>query len=411
MSNDGSPQTETDAVAVPGVGNGAGKEVRLGICQTHRMTLEARFNRLRLALDADGHAQAVLSHPETLAHLGCFETPVEDWPVSNPFVAVPALLCLGPEEAVLVVADFHAADVRARDIQVVTYRSYDFRSPPDPVGELRTALVAALDAAGIAAGPTGVELMSLPHAIAEWLREAGRTPVACDAAITSSRRGEPAPDLDAIRRASRLADVVQKAVKDHAAPGVSEAELAGLAAAAMYREAGRRVPAILTVTTGAEATATGGGVATGRVVRPGDLVLTDTSPWIDGAWSDSANAVSIGTPDAETRRRFDAVRRALHEGMSLCRPGVVARDVDRQVRELLAEHGPTYAHHTGHGIGAAWSEEPRITPYSDLQIEEGMVLALEPAIYQPGWGGIRLEHVFVVGAGGNEILTQFEHTL
>jgi Xaa-Pro dipeptidase len=375
------------------------------------MTLEARFDRLRLALDADGCAQAVLSHPETLARLGCFETPVEDWPVANPFVAVPALLCLGPEVAVLVVADFHAADVRVRDIEVVTYRSYDFRTPPDPPGELRAALSAALDAAGVAPGPTGVEVMSLPHAIAEWLREAGRMPVACDAAIASSRRGCPAPDLDAIRRASRLADIVQQAVKDHAEPGVGEAELAGLAAAAMNREAGRRVPAILTVTTGAAASATGGGVATGRVVQQGDLVLTDTSPWIDGAWSDSANAVFVGEPDGDTRRRFDAVRRALHEGIALCRPGAVAREIDRQVRELLAEHGPTYAHHTGHGIGAAWSEEPRITPYSEVVIEEGMVLALEPAIYRPGWGGIRLEHVFVVGVGGNEILTQFEHTL
>ncbi len=205
--------------------------------------------------------------------------------------------------------------------------------------------------------------------------------------------------------------MVQQAVKDHAAAGVSEAELAGLAAAAMFREAARRVPAILTVTTGPVATATGGGVATERVVQQGDLVLTDTSPWIDGAWSDTANAVYVGKPDGQTRRRFDAVRRALHDGISLCRPGAVAKDVDRNVRDLLSEFGPTYSHHTGHGIGAAWSQEPRITPYNDLRIEEGMVLALEPAIYEQGWGGIRLEHVFLVGASDNEILTRFEHTL
>jgi Xaa-Pro aminopeptidase len=363
----------------------------------------ADLDRLRADLDAAGHSQAVLSRPETLAALGCFEMPLEDWPVSNPFVAVPALLCLGPEVAVLVVADFHAADVRACGAQVLTYRSYDFQQEPDPGGELRAALLTALDAAGIGPGPTGVEALSLPHAVAEWLREAERTPVACEIAHE--------PELEAVRRACRLADVVQQAVKDHAAPGVSEAELAGLAAAAMFREAGRRVPAILTVSTGAEATATGGGVATSRVVQSGDLVLTDTSPWIDGAWSDTANAVFVGNPDRVTRDRFDAVRRALHDGIALCRPGVVARDVDRKVRELLTEHGPTYAHHTGHRIGAAWSEEPRITPYCDERLEEGMILALEPAIYLPGWGGIRLEHTFLVGASGNEILTQFEHTL
>jgi Xaa-Pro aminopeptidase len=363
------------------------------------------LDHLRAALDAAGHSQTVLSHPETLAAVGCFETPVEDWPVSNPFVTLPALLCLGPGGAVLVASDFHVADVRPSPARLVTYRSYDFEHAPDPAGELRKALLAALDETGFARGPTGIEARDLPHAVAEWLRESGRTPVACDDAVAVT------PDLEATRRACRLADVVQQAVKDHAEHGISEAELAGLAAAAAFREAGRRVPGILTVTTGAEATATGGGVATGRIVQAGDLVLTDSSPWIDGGWSDTANAVFVGEPDRTTRDRFDAVRRALHDGIALCRPGVVAKDVDRQVRAMLADHGPTYAHHTGHRIGAAWSEEPRITPYCEERIEAGMVLALEPAIYLPGWGGIRLEHTFLVGETDNEILTMFEHTL
>jgi Xaa-Pro aminopeptidase len=370
-----------------------------------------KLDDVRAALSAEGLDQAVLSHPQTLAALDVFETPAEDWPVSNPFVALPALLCVGPQNAVLVVADFHAGDVRASDASVISYRSYDFQREPDPAGELRRALAEALGTAGVALGRTGVEAMSLPCGVADWLCEAGRPPAACDAAVASALRSGPAPSLDAVRRACRLADVAQQAVKDNAAPGICEAELAGRAAAAMFREAGRRIPSILTVTTGAEATATGGGVATGRLVEAGDLVLTDTSPWIDGAWSDTANAVCVGTPDAVTRRRFDAVRRALHEGIELCRPGMVARDVDAAVRGMLAEHGPTYPHHSGHAIGAAWSEEPRITPYCDLRFEEGMVLALEPAIYRPGWGGIRLEHVFLVRESGNEILTMFEHTL
>jgi Xaa-Pro aminopeptidase len=363
------------------------------------------LDHLRTALHAAGHSQAVLSHPETLASIGCFEMPVEDWPAANPFVAVAALLCVTQDDAVLVVADFHAPDVRPSAAGVVTYRSYDFERPPDPRGELRAALVATLDESGFSRGPTGIEARHLPSEVADWLQMAGRPPVSCDAAVQLT------PSREAIERACRLSDVVQQAVKDRAEPGISEAELAGRAATAMFREAGRRVPAILTVTTGSEGTATGGGVATGRVVQQGDLVLTDTSPWIDGGWADTANAVFVGTPDRTTRRRFDAVRRALHEGIALCRPGVVAKDIDRRVRELLDEHGPTYGHHTGHRIGAAWSEEPRITPYCEERIEEGMVLALEPALYLAGWGGIRLEHTFLVGAQDNEILTRFEHTL
>ena len=381
------------------------------ICQTRRVISGTSLDRLRGRLAEAGHSHAVLSHPETLAVLGCFESPTEDWPVSNPFVAVSALLYLHPGGAVLIVADFHAGDVLASPARVVTYRSYDFEHRPDPAGELRAALLAALADAGHDAEAIGVEARHLPHAVSDWLRGAGRSPVACDDVVAAAGRAGDDTNLEAIRRACVLADVVQQAVKDHAAPGLSEAEVAGLAAAAMFRRAGRRVPAILTVTTGAEATATGGGVATARKIEAGDLVLTDTSPWVDGGWSDTANAVFVGSPDAVTRKRFDAVRRALHDGISLCRPGVVAKDIDRQVREMLAEHGPTYNHHTGHRIGAAWSEEPRITPYCDERLEEGMVLALEPAIYLPGWGGIRLEHVFRIGADGNEILTKFEHTL
>src|SRR5215471_10739249 len=119
------------------------------------------LDNLRSPLVSAGCSQAVLSDPETLAYLGCFEEPLEDWPVSNPFVAIPALLCLGPADAVLVVADFHLPDVRECGALVVSYRSYDYQKAPDPVGELRTALLRALDEAGAAPGQTGVEAMHL----------------------------------------------------------------------------------------------------------------------------------------------------------------------------------------------------------------------------------------------------------
>ncbi|HEY1367392.1 MAG TPA: hypothetical protein VGF23_09775 [Gaiellaceae bacterium] len=186
------------------------------------------FDRLRGAFEEIGLRQAVLSSAETLASLGCFELPAEDWPVGNPFVGSPAVLCLGPDDAVLVVADFHAGDVRPSEARVVTYRSYDFERAPDPAGELKRALTEA----GLAPGRTGIEAESLPALVADWLREAGCEPVACDRVVEASRLIKLPVELNAIRYASRLADVVQQAVKDHAAPGVSEAELAGLAAAA-----------------------------------------------------------------------------------------------------------------------------------------------------------------------------------
>jgi Xaa-Pro dipeptidase len=364
------------------------------------------IDRLRTALEEAGLERAVLSHPETLAHLCLFDPSVEEWPVANPFVASPALLVLDGDDATLLVASFHAGHASRSPVPVEQYRSYDYERLPAPEVELEAAL------RGLAGGPgdVGVEGSSLPVAVADVLRAEGAELTEIDDLVVRARRIKRPVELEAIRRASRLSDIVQASVKGLAHPGVSEAEVAAAAQAAMAREVGRRVPAILTVTTG-EATATGGWEATARVIEPGDLVLCDTSPWIDGHWSDSANAVCAGPPGNEQRRIFDRVRRALELAISLCRPGALACEVDAAVRAELADLGPTYGHHTGHGIGASWSEPPRITPYERIVLEEDMVLAVEPAFYAAGFGGIRLEHVFVVRAGGNEILTRFEHTL
>jgi Xaa-Pro dipeptidase len=368
--------------------------------------MQELIDRLRGALAEAGVERAVLSHPETLAHLCLFDPSVEEWPVANPFVASPALLVLAPGAATLLVASFHAAHAARSPVPVEQYRSYDYERAPAPAAELQAAL------RGLNGGPgrIGVEASSLPVAVADVLRAGGAELIPVDELVVAARRVKLPLELEAIRRASHLSDVVQRAVKELAQPGVSEAEVAAQAQAVMASEAGRRVPAILTVTTG-EATATGGWEATERRIAAGDLVLCDTSPWIDGHWSDSANAVCAGAPSGEQRRIFDRVRRALELAIALCRPGALARDVDAAVRAELADLGPTYPHHTGHGIGASWSEPPRITPYERIALEEGMVLAVEPAFYAAGFGGIRLEHVFVVRAGGNEVLTRFEHTL
>jgi Xaa-Pro dipeptidase len=362
------------------------------------------LHRLRAALEREGLKQAVLSHPETLAHVAGFEQPFEDWPVSDPFTAAPPLLVVTPDEATLVVPTFYAGRAEASPLPAVVARTHAFvGTPPDARAEFERTLE-------VRPGKTGVEAAALPLRVAELLRKRGVELVPVDRLVIEARWRKLPVEVAAIRRASRLADVVQQTVKDEARPGLTEAEVAGLAQAAMYREAGRRVPAVLTVTAG-EATGTGGDVAGARELREGDLVLTDTSPWIGGAWSDTANAVVVGEPSAEHRRIFDAVRAALEHAISLCRPGAVGGEIDRAVRESLSSWGPTYAHHTGHGLGASWCERPLILPGSEDVIDEDMVLAVEPAIYRDGWGGIRLEHVFVVRASGNEILTHFEHTL
>jgi Xaa-Pro aminopeptidase len=103
-----------------------------------------------------------------------------------------------------------------------------------------------------------------------------------------------------------------------------------------------------------------------------------------------------------------ALEGALHAGERLLHPGAAAGSVDRAVRGSIEAAGyPVYSHHTGHGLGLSQIEPPFIAPGgdTDMRLEPGCVIALEPGIYQPGVGGMRLENVYLVTGGEPELLT------
>jgi Xaa-Pro aminopeptidase len=369
-------------------------------------TTLARFG---LALREQGMDQALLAAPNTIAHLVGFEVDWENWPVGDPFTAAPPLLLIRDGEATLIVPKLFAAAATSVDCEVVVAPTHAFRgTPPDPIASLEET-VGSLP---IAAGPIGVDPGHLPVRVGDLLRRVGAETVSVEQLLIDSRRIKLPVEVNALRQAAALADTIQMAVKDSAEPGQSEAELAGLALAAAYRQGGRRVPANLTLNAGVGSSLPSASPGD-RVIEAGDVILTDTSPWTAGAWSDTANAIVVGEPTTEHRRLFDTLRATLEFAIGACRPGVRAGEVDRIVRErLAADYGDAiYKHHTGHGIGAMYYEPPHIVPGSDHLIDEGMVLCVEPAVYIPDRFGMRLEHVFRVGADGNEILSGFEHTL
>jgi Xaa-Pro dipeptidase len=348
--------------------------------------------------------QALVTDPELVAYLAGFSTPFEEWPVGNPFVPCASVLVVGSRRPVLVITSMYESWCAKDGPETFTYRSYDADSQPEPVRELESTLAQAMSYAGVEAGEVRVD-RTFPHFLVEHLQAHRLQPTQANI--------KPAPDEElgaSVARAARLADVAQARIAALVEPGRSELELAGLALAAMGEEAGHRVSAIMTITTG-PASGMRPGPATGRVVEDGDFVLCDVAPWRDGAWADAATTVCAGRPSMRQRRLFDAVRTALDLAVKLCSPGAIARDIDRAVRESLAGAGPVYRHHTGHGLGIRWWQEPEITPYGDTPLEEGMFIAVEPALYEPEIGGVRLEVTLRVGAAGNEILTQHDHRL
>jgi Xaa-Pro aminopeptidase len=136
----------------------------------------------------------------------------------------------------------------------------------------------------------------------------------------------------------------------------------------------------------------------------GDLLLVDLVPRVDGVWGDSCSTFVDAEPTVDQNRAHAAARAALHRGLEMLRPGTRSGDVDAAVRAVMADDGWEYPHHTGHGVGFAWHEEPRIVPDNDTVLEPGMVVALEPGTYTADWG-LRVEQVAVVTEAEPRVLS------
>ena len=149
-----------------------------------------------------------------------------------------------------------------------------------------------------------------------------------------------------------------------------------------------------------------------RVVSDGDLVLLDFGGVYGGYCVDVSRTVCVGSMSEQALRFYSAVLEAQERAIAVVGPGVVASKVDDVARAVLAEHGfpEAFGHGTGHGLGLEIHEAPRIgqrgRPGCDVVLEPGMVFTVEPGLYVPGVGGVRIEDDVLVTEEGSEVLTR-----
>jgi Xaa-Pro aminopeptidase len=211
-------------------------------------------------------------------------------------------------------------------------------------------------------------------------------------------------EIALIRRAIALCDAGQAETRAGAAPGVTELELWSAMRLAVETEAGARTPIVADLVAGPRTGETGG-APSNRRIEEGDLVLVDLVPRRDGYWGDCCATFAVGEPSAKSVKHHRRAHDRLERVLEAVRPGAVAGDLD-----TLAREGLDYPHHSGHGLGAGWHEEPRIVPGSATVLDEGMVVAFEPGSYGEG-EGVRVEQVVLVTPDGCEVLSGHELTL
>ncbi|MCW2277319.1 M24 family metallopeptidase [Heliophilum fasciatum] len=211
----------------------------------------------------------------------------------------------------------------------------------------------------------------------------------------------------AIARAVELADRGFDYLLGFLRPGVTEREVAIELEFFLRRQGAQGISFDFIVASGARG-ALPHGVASNKVLAEGDMVTFDYGCVLDGYCSDTTRTVVLGSASPEQRRVYSTVLEAQLAALAGIRAGVTGQAVDRLARDVIerAGYGERFGHGTGHGVGLVVHEAPRLSPLSSDTLESGQVVTVEPGIYLPGWGGVRIEDMVIVRDGGCMILTQ-----
>lgn len=209
-----------------------------------------------------------------------------------------------------------------------------------------------------------------------------------------------------IREAARIADEALKAVLPLLKPGVRESEIALELEIAMKRR-GAEGLAFPTIVASGPRGSLPHGTASERMIAEGDLVTIDYGAVYQRYCSDATRTFAVGRPNEQQKEIHSIVLAAQEKALAAIRPGMTGVEADETARRLIADkgHAEHFGHGLGHGVGLEVHEGPRLGKTGTDALACGMVVTVEPGIYIPGWGGVRIEDLVLVTETGIENLT------
>ncbi|MBY9081468.1 aminopeptidase P family protein [Paenibacillus sp. HN-1] len=239
---------------------------------------------------------------------------------------------------------------------------------------------------------------------AEALKPATLVPVS--QAVEKLRMFKDEEELAVMRRAADLADDTFRHILKVIKPGMTERDV-DLEMEFYMRSHGATASSFDTIVASGERSAMPHGVASEKVIQKGDIVTFDFGALLDGYCSDITRTIAVGDPGAKLKEIYEIVLESQLYALEHIKPGMTGREADALARDIIASkgYGDAFGHSLGHGLGMEVHEWPRLSMRSDDVLKPGMVVTVEPGIYVPGLGGVRIEDDVIVTETGVERLT------
>jgi Xaa-Pro aminopeptidase len=231
--------------------------------------------------------------------------------------------------------------------------------------------------------------------------------------VEELRLTKDAHEMASINKAIKRAEQAFMATKRMIRPGVTERAVASRLEQEMKERGCSRAAFDIIVASGAHSSMPHAGQTDKKIAR-GDLVIIDWGGEADGYYSDMTRTLLIDGPDLTPKRKiYNLVNQAREAAIKAVGSGKLTSEVDAAARKFIADagYGDYFGHGTGHGIGLDVHEDPRISWTTRKPLANGMIFSIEPGIYLPGLGGVRIEDLVLVEAGAARIVTSLGRRL
>ena len=219
-------------------------------------------------------------------------------------------------------------------------------------------------------------------------------------------------ELESLWQAHKIADGAFEQLLKEIKSGMTEKELAARLEYYM-RSLGSEGVSFDTIVASGHRSALPHGAPTDKAVEVGDFVTFDFGAVYNGYHSDTTRTVVMGMANSWHREVYTVVQEAQYRGLKAAKPGITGKELDAEIRKYVESrgYGKYFNHGLGHGVGLEIHELPNINSRGDTVLQEGMVFSIEPGVYIPGRGGVRIEDTVVLTKEGAHSLTALKKTL